>query len=68
MTVVLLRPGLPGSKEFHLPVLIGTAVIEVKHLRSAILGDRRFHDRHQAHEVIIEKDINAGNKAAGIID
>ena len=56
------------SKQLHLLVLIGTAVIKVEHLRSAIFGNSGFHDRHEIYKVIIEKDINADNKAAGIIN
>lgn len=57
MTVVLLRPGLPGSKEFHLPVLIGTAVIEVKHLRSAILGELE-RVKHGYYRVANQEDVS----------
>lgn len=42
-----------GSKEFHLFILEGTAIVEVKHSGSAIFGNSRFHDRHEVYKVVI---------------
>ena len=58
----------PCGKQFHLSVLIGPAVIDVKKLRPSVLGHGRFHDRHEVYKVIVVKDINTGNETAGIIN
>ena len=57
-----------GSKEFHLFILKGTAIVEVKHPGSAIFGNSRFHNRHEVYKVVIKEDINAYDETAGIIN
>ena len=58
----------PGGEAFHLPVFVGTAIVEVEQLRTAISGDRGSYDGHEVYEVVIEKDVNAYDEAAGIIN
>lgn len=55
-------------QQADLLIFIGTAIIKVEHPGSAELCNCRFHDRHQVYEVILEKDINANDKTAGIIN
>ena len=57
-----------GSKKFHLFIFKGTAIVKVKHARSAIFGNSRFHDRHKVYEVVIIENINTNDETAGIID
>lgn len=58
----------PCTEELHLLVLIGAAVIKVEYFWPAVLGNGRLHDGHKVHKVILEKDVNAGNEAACVID
>ena len=58
----------PGGEEFHLVVLIGGSIVEIEARRPSKLGNGRFYNRHQANEVVVEKDIDTGDEPAGVID
>lgn len=58
----------PCAEKLHLPVLIGTAVVKVEYLWPAVSGDGRAHDGHKIYKVVLEKDVNAGDKTACVID
>ena len=58
----------PCDKQLHLPVAVRFPVVKAEDLRAPTLCDGRFHDRHQVDEVILAKDVDAHNKAAGLIN
>lgn len=65
---VIKRGADPCAEKLHLPVLIGTAVVKVEYLWPAVFGDGRAHDGHEVHKVVLEKDVNAGDKTACVIN
>ena len=67
-SAVIQRGADSGGKQFHLPVFVGTAVIKVEQFWPSVLSRGGFHDGHEVDEVVVEKDVNAGDKPAGIIN
>lgn len=56
------------AEQLHLPVLIRAAVVKVEYFWPAVFGDSGAHDGHEVHKVVLEKDVNAGNEAACVVD
>jgi len=57
-----------GSEQFHLSVLVGRTVIEVKNLWLSILGNCGLYNGHQVDKGVIKEYVSTKDKMTGIID
>ena len=58
----------PGCQQFHLAILVGTAIVKIPQLRYAEFRNRRFHHLEKRKEIILVEHSRACNITGCIID